>query len=423
MTDDDRELWDPSVQGRDADATAARARSGIARTWQRVWDLPVPFYRSKFEAAGLGPSEVPPLDAIPRTNKAELRADEDTHPPFGSYRSVGLSQAVRLGASTGTTGRPTLFFYTPHDLEVHVEVGRRGLWRYGLRRGRRWTHSWPQGIYPTGVSAGRQFLELGVLEIPVGPPFTREVAAEHLRLWELLRPNGFQITGSQLQTYEDVGAEIGLDFSAILKDSTIAFLEASCQFEGPRQRLESHYGVRLHNIGGASEIPGFATSDCRFHTGLHCAGDHFLIQVSDPATGAELPPGERGTLVITAFDLDTTFLRYDLEDIVVQHVEPCPCGETGPRYTLLGRSADMVMVAGHGILPIDIQVALDELGGPEFQLDRAGPPDVLHLQVETEGDGADVAVALREQLDVAVQVTAVPPGTLPRASFKPRRVS
>jgi phenylacetate-CoA ligase len=423
MTEDERELWDPAGQGRDPAATAEAARDGIARTWSRIWEMPIPYYRHKFEAVGLSAHEVPPLDAIPRTNKAELRADEDAHPPFGSYRSVGLGDAVRLGASTGTTGRPTLFFYTRHDLEVHVEVGRRGLWRYGLRRGRRWTHSWPQGIYPTGVSAGRQFLDLGVLEIPVGPPFTREVAAEQLRLWELLRPDGFQVTGSQLQTYDEVGAEIGVDFQALLKGATLAFLEASCQFEGPRHRLESLYGVRLHNIGGASEIPGFATSDCRFHTGLHCAGDHFVIQVCDPVTGAELPLGERGTLVITAFDIDATFIRYDLEDIVVMSAEPCPCGETGPRYTLLGRAADVVSVAGRGILPVDLQVAVDDVGAPEFRLRRDGDANALRVEVETDGDGADVAAVLRERLELAVEVVPVAPGTLPRSSFKPRRVS
>ena len=423
MSDHDRELWDPSTQGRSPDDTAAAAREGIARVWRRIWELPVPFYRERYEAAGFGPDTVPPLDEIPRTNKADLRADEAAHPPFGSYRSVGLTDAVRLGASTGTTGTPILFFYSAHDLEVHVEAGRRNLWRHGLRPGWRWTHSWPQGIYPTGVSAGRQFLDLGVLEIPVGPPFTREVAADHLRLWQLLEPHGFMITGSQLQTYEEVGAEIGIDFASFLKGSTIAFLEASCQFEGPRHRLEAHYGFRLHNIGGASELPGFATSDCRFHTGLHCAGDHFVIQVCDPASGREVPSGQRGTLVITAFDIDATFVRYDLEDIVVQSVEPCPCGETGPRYTLLGRAADQVTVGERQILPLDVQLAVDDLGAPELQLGRDGDGTSLNLQVEADGRGAEVESALAARLGVPVRVVDVPKGSLPRSTFKPRRVS
>lgn len=425
--DSERELWNPAVQGRDPELVAKEAADGIRESWDRVWKRPVPFYRDKYASAGLSPSEAPPLDEIPRTNKEDLRANEDADPPFGTYRSVGLEDAVRVGTSTGTSGRPMIFFYSPHDLEVHVEVARRGVWRYGLRRGARWTHSWPQGIYPTGVSAGRQFLDLGVLEIPVGPPFSRDVAAEHLRLWEILRPTGFMVTGSQLQTYEDVADEIGVDFTSMLDGSTIALLEAACQFERPRRRLEDAYGFRLHNIGGASEIPGFATSDCRFHTGLHCSPDHFVIQICDPNTGAEVPAGERGNLVVTAFGIDATFIRYDLEDVAVQSTEPCPCGETGPRYTLLGRRAEAITVAGRTLLPIDVHLALDGAGGgapsgQEFQLLRGGEPGRLHVRVETDRGGT-IAEALSAELEVPVDVEAVSPGSLPRAAFKPRRVS
>ena len=421
-TDNERELWDPAEQGRAAPDVAARAAKAVQEAWDRVWEQPIAFYRRKFEEAGLSPGAVPPLRDIPRTNKAELRSDEDLHPPFGTYRSVTLDQAVRIGSSSGTTGRPTLFFYSPHDLGVHIETARRTLWRHGMRRGGRWTHSWPQGIYPTGVSAGRQYLDLGVLEIPVGPPFTPQVAADHVRLWELLRPNGFMVTGSQLQTYESAAQEIGVDLPALMADGILAFLEASCQFEGPRQRVESAYGVRLHNIGGASEIPGFATSDCRFHTGLHCSPDHFLIQVCDRDTGMEVAPGERGSLVVTAFDIDATFLRYDLEDVVVEHTEPCPCGEAGSCYTLLGRSADVVTVGGRALLPIDIQLALDEAGGPEFQIVRDEQGDALRLRVET-ADAHGLTAALSESLGVTVEIEAIAVGTLPRATFKPRRLS
>jgi phenylacetate-CoA ligase len=426
--DSERELWNPPAQGRDPTLVAREAADGIGESWDRVWKRPVPFYKEKYQTAGLGPGEVPPLDEIPRTSKEELRANEDESPPFGTYRSVGLEDAVRVGTSTGTSGRPMIFFYSPHDLEVHVEVARRGVWRYGLRRGARWTHSWPQGIYPTGVSAGRQFLDLGVLEIPVGPPFTRDVAAEHLRLWEILRPTGFMVTGPQLRTYEDVADEIGVDFTSMLDGSTIALLEAACQFDGPRRRLEDAYGFRLHNIGGASEIPGFATSDCRFHTGLHCSPDHFVIQVCDPASGVEVAAGERGNLVITAFGIDATFIRYDLEDVALQSAGPCPCGETGPRYTLLGRRAEAITVAGRTLLPIDVHLALDGASGrgtsvPEFQLVRDSDQRSVHVRVETEGKGGEIADALSTTLEVPVDVEGVPPGSLPRAVFKPRRVS
>ena len=119
--------------------------------------------------------------------------------------------------------------------------------------------------------------------------------------------------------------------------------------------------MRIRNIGGASEIPGFATTDCPAHAGLHVAGDHFVIQACDPVTGREVPDGERGTLVVSAFGIDALFLRYDLQDIVVVSRGPCECGETGPRYTLLGRRADAVQIDGRMLLPLDVHLALEDI--------------------------------------------------------------
>jgi phenylacetate-CoA ligase len=419
---DDRELFDPDVQARDEPTLAANASAGIEAAWHKIWELPVPYYRKKFEAAGLGPGAVPPLDEIERTTKADLRADEASHPPFGTHRAVSLGDAVRIGASGGTTGTPTLFFYGAGDLETHIDVGRRNMWRHGMRRGMRFTHSWPQGLYPSALGGGRQYLDLGVLEIPVGLPSSRDAAAEHLRLWEVLRPHAFMMTGSQLQLYEDVGDEIGIAFPKLLDGSIVAFLEASCQFEAPRRRFEDAYGVHLRNIGGTSDVPGFAVTDCRHHAGLHVAGDHFVIQVCDPKTGREVPRGERGSLVITAFGIDAVAIRYDVEDIVVQHDGPCPCGETGPRYTLLGRGADGVGVGGRMLLPLDVQLALEDLGAPEFQVPREQDGRALRLVVESDGGETPIAGGLRERLGVDVHVTAVARGSLPRAAFKPRRV-
>jgi phenylacetate-CoA ligase len=419
----DRELWDPAVQALEPAQVEAGAAAAIAREWARIWDAPLPFYRDKFAAAGLGPDTVPPLDEIPRTTKQELRADEAAHPPLGTHRSVPLERAVRIATSGGTTGNPTFIFYGERDWAVQVETSIRNLWRYGVRPGDRFSHPWPQGLYPTGVTAGRQYLDLGVLEIAVGPPFTREVAADHLRLWDMLRPDAFMFTGHQLMTYEDVGREVGIDFAAIVADTKVGFIEAACQFEGPRRRVEDHYGFRLHNLGGASDVPGFGTSDCRFHSGLHAPGDHVRLQVCDPHTGREVPSGERGTLVVTAFDLDALVIRYDVEDVVVASTGPCPCGETGPRYTLLGRAADTVVVDGHPVLPMDVQLALDAHGAPEFQVATTAPASALHVRVETDGDGRDEQAILADALGIAVEVEPVGVATLPRATFKPRRVS
>jgi phenylacetate-CoA ligase len=422
---EERTLWDAAVQGRDPAEVEKAADEGLRREWERVWELPVPYYRSRYESAGLDASSMPDLDDIPRTDKPALRVDEAANPPFGSYRAVGLEDAVRVGSSTGTTGTPTLIFFGPRDVEVALEVGTRNMWRHGVRPGARFTHSWPQGIYPTNVTGGRSYLAVGALEISVGPPFGVDSAAEHLRLWQLLRPTAFMITGAQLRTYEEAAAANDIDLHELLAGSILVFLEASCQFDAPRHRVESAYDVQIRNIGGASEIPGLNTTDCSAHQGLHVAGDHFVVQACDPVTGREVPDGERGTLVVSAFGLDALFLRYDLQDIVTVSRGRCACGETGPRYTLLGRGADAVEVDDRVLLPLDVQLALEDVGAPEFQIAADTDGKALRLKVEDDdaGRSATYAGALSEALGVPVEVETVAVGSLPRSSFKPRRTA
>jgi len=419
--DDDRELWDPAVQSIPPEELAVRAEQAIAAEWDRVWSSDLRFYQEFYRAAGLDESANPALSEIPRVTKDHLRRNEAEFPPFGTHRTVTLENALRIGMSTGTTGKPWFVFFSKHDLDEMLKIRIPYLWRVGLRPGGRFTHSWPMGLYPSAVLGGRDYAALDIVEIPVGPPFNDDVAAEHIKLWQLLRPTGYMLTGSQLQTYDRVARGLGIDLAEVMNGATLLLSEASCQFSGPRRRVEEAYGVRLHNLSGASELPGFTSTDCRFHTGLHVSANHHIVQVVDAETGQEVPDGERGHLVVSAFGLDAFALRYDLEDIVSKSTDPCPCGETGPRYTFWGRGADAAVVDGKRILPLDVQLALDSLGVPEFRM-VPGECDVLTLSVEYEKSPADIATLIEEYLGVRSKVTTVEIGSLPRATFKPRRI-
>jgi phenylacetate-CoA ligase len=420
-TNPDRELWDASVQSLASAEVAARARAGLAQEWQRVWSSDVHFYQEYYRAAGLDANSTPSLSEIPTITKDHLRKNEADHPPFGNHRSVHLQDALRLGMSTGTTGKPWFVFFSKHDLDEMVKIRIPYLWRVGLRPGGRFAHSWPSGLYPSAVLGGRDYAALEILEVPMGPPFSDDVAAEHVRLWQLLHPTGYMLTGSQLQTYDRVARGMGIDLAEVMDGASLLLSEASCQFEGPRARIEQGFGVRLHNLSGASELPGFTSTDCKYHTGLHVSANHHVVQVVDPETGLEVADGERGRLVVSAFGLDAFALRYDLEDIVSKATEPCPCGETGPRYTFWGRGADAAVIEGRRILPMDVQLALDELGSPEFKM-VSGAADVLTISVESEKSAGDVAALLSENLGVRSDVTVVEVGSMPRATFKPRRI-
>jgi len=420
-TDQDRELWDASVQSVPEEELAERAKSAIAREWERVWSSDLPFFQDFYRSHGLDGTSVPTLSEIPSFTKDALRENEAENPPFGTHRSVQLTDALRIGMSTGTTGKPWFVFFSKHDLDEMLKIRIPYLWRVGLRPGGRFAHSWPGGLYPSAVLGGRDYAALDIIELPMGPPMTDDVAADHIRLWQRLEPTGYMLTGSQLQTYDRAARGLGIDLADVMGGASLLLSEASCQFEGPRRRIENGFGVRLHNLSGASELPGFTSTDCHHHTGLHVSSNHHVVQVVNPETGREVADGERGRLVVSAFGLDAFALRYDLEDIVSKATAPCPCGETGPRYTFWGRGADAAIVEGRQILPMDVQLALDSLDSPEFRM-VPGASDVLTLTVESEKSAGDVASLLEDQLGVRSDVSVVEVGSRPRASFKPRRV-
>lgn len=422
---DARAFWNPAAQTAGEDVLARLRAEGLAAEWARVWDRPIPYYRERYAAAGLGPGAPPDLDDVPVTTKADLRADEAAHPPFGNHRTIEVSQALRIGRSTGTTGgRPVYVMMGPRDLEAAVELQARAVWACGVRPGDRFAHSWPHGLYVSSGTSAFWYVKAGVLELPLGPPASPEVAEEHVRLWAEFRPRGLMVTGSQLEMYADAAARIGLDLAGTLAGATVVLFDLVYQFEGPRRRVEEQYGIRIRNMSGAADIPGFGCADCDHHTGVHAPGDFAVVQVCDPQTGRSLPDGARGHLVVTTFGMDAFFFRYDLEDIAVLESGPCPCGQTGQRFRVLGRAADLVRAGGRRILPVDVQLALDPYGAPEFRLMGAGGPqsDRLELRLECADDPDRFAEILRAELAVDVVVHAVEPGTFPRSSFKPRRV-
>ncbi|NMF88614.1 phenylacetate--CoA ligase family protein [Aromatoleum petrolei] len=417
-----RELWDPARQAMSAEELAAVQRTALEKMWRRIWEQPIPFYKKKFEAAGLNAEEMPPLDEIPRTIKDELRADDAANPPWGTWRGVALEQATSVTASAGTTGKPMMYLRTFKDADKMWSAITRYWWRMGLRPYGRMTHSWPGGVYSGAGGHVNGLRPLPAMEIPVGPPISVDVAAEHLMIWQALKPTAYMTTGSQLHIYEEAAKKIGIDLGELFRGASMAIIEASCQFEGPRKRFEERYNVRIFNTSGSSEIPAGAVSDCRFHTGFHTLPDLAIAQVCDPVTGKEVPEGGRGHLVWTSLDTDAFWLRYDVEDIVERVPGSCPCGEIGLRYRLLGRKSDIFQAGDRMLFPLDVQLALDPHGAPEFVMIKSDKQDgVMRLRIECEGSPNSLVQILEKELGVKVEIEPVAVGSLPRSAFKPKR--
>lgn len=419
--DGERRYFAPAIQTMPRERLRALQNERLARLLDRVWRTPVPFFRRKLEAAGLRRQDLRSVDDlvhVPRTVKAELRQSEDEHPPFGDYRGAPVEQAVRLGASTGTSGRPTLILWTRKDLEVDHAASARGRWRWGLRPGMSLANAHPFGMNAGGWHFSHGVEALGVLNIPSGPPVGEEHVRDVIEVWRRIRPDMYRLFGNVATTYAEAARRLGLDPARDL-NLTVAGDHPSEQYAMVSSGLEA-----LPLLGSA----------CAERNGAHLAEDLAIVEVIDPRSGKRLGHGERGNLVVTVLEKDNFLLRYDLEDVVRLNTAPCPCGETHDRLFYEGRVRDVTPVAGRPILPIDVALVLYEfpevsVPSAEYQIVRpAEPRPELHVRCEmAPGNAPDrladrVAARLRERLAVPVRLELVPRGALPRFAYKAARV-
>lgn len=395
----------------------------LARQLDRIWSTPIPFFQRKLENAGLRRADLRGLDdlrSIPTTLKAELRESESEHSPFGDYRGAPASAAVRLGASTGTSGRPTLILWTRKDLEVDYSASFRGRWRWGLRPGMSLANAHPFGMNAGGWHFSHGIEGLGVLNIPSGPP----VGAQHIRdvveTWRRVKPEMYRLFGNVATNYADAARSTGLDPAADL-NLALAGDHPSEQYMMASSGLEA-----LPLLGSA----------CDERDGAHLAEDLAIVEVIDRHTGKPCGHAERGNLVVTVLEKDNFLLRYDLEDVVRLNTKPCPCGETHRRLFYEGRVRDLVPASGKEILPIDVALILYEFAevatpSAEYQIVRK--KDVVdRLLVRLEYDPARVvdkaaiadriAARFQDKLGVRLALELVERGTVPRFAYKAARV-
>jgi phenylacetate-CoA ligase len=417
----EQRYYDPQVQTMPLERVRALQAERLARQLDRVWNGPVPFFRRKFESAGLKRADVRGLDdlaSLPTTLKAELRTSEDEHPPFGDYRGAPVSQAVRLGASTGTSGRPTLILWTRKDLEVDHAASARGRWRWGLRPGMSLANAHPFGMNAGGWHFSHGVEALGVTNVPSGPPVGAQHQADVVEVWRRLKPDMYRLFGNVATTYADAARARGLDPATDL-NLRVAGDHPSEQYLMASSGLEA-----LPLLGSA----------CDERQGAHLAEDLAIVEVIDPETGRQCGHGERGNLVVTVLEKDNFLVRYDLEDVVRLNTSPCPCGETHRRLFYEGRVRDVTTVGTARMLPIDVALVLydfPEVSTPsaEFQIVRAVVP-APHLRVRCEhvpgADAAGLAAKIVERFKAAhgidVRLELVERGKLPRFAYKAARV-
>lgn len=393
------------------------------------------FYSKRFKALDVNPEDIQSisdLEGIPFTTKEDLR--EDAY-PYG-FLTVPKDRLVRLHASSGTTGRPTVIFHTKKDLRSWAHLVARCLYMAGVRKDDVFQNMVGYGLFTGGLGLHYGAESLGTLIIPSGPGNTKR----QIRLMQEFETTVIHIIPSYALYLLQVIGELGVDPAEDLS-LRIALLGAEPHTEETRRRIEDAYGVDAFNSYGLSEMngPGVAF-ECPFKTGLHIWEDSYLAEVVDPQTLRPVPYGNQGELVLTTLDREgMPLIRYRTKDITRFMPGECPCGRTHRRIDRVsGRTDDMIILKGVNIFPLQVERVLMSIpdAGSNYQivLETQHEMDVMRVKVEVDPDHftedisylkrlqKKIASELRGEILITPQVDLVEPDSLPRSQGKAMRV-
>lgn len=394
----------------------------------------MPFYRKKFDEAGIKPEDIRSLEDIkylPFTSKTDMREAY----PFGLF-AVPLSEIVEIHTSSGTTGKPVVAGYTVKDIALWAEVMARCLVMVGATKDDIVQIAYGYGMFTGGLGFHYGAQKIGATVVPASAGNTR-------RQIELMKDFGTTFLACTpsyaLYLTEYAKEEMGIDLSTL--KLRIGSFGAEMWTEEMRKEIERRMGIKAYNVYGLTEIigPGVA-HECPAQQGLHVWEDHFYPEIIDPETGEPLPEGQEGELVLTSLTREgMPMIRFRTRDITTLHREKCACGRTLAKIERIkGRSDDMIKVRGVMIFPYQIEQAILEVQGvePHYQIILTRPHylDEVEVQVEMSkeifSDDVKTIETLRKRLEkkieqtvgVRVKVTLVEPKSIPRSEGKAKRI-
>jgi len=406
----------------------ARLRRLVARLAERV-----PLYRERLGAAGARAEDIgslADLAHLPFTVKDDFR---QTY-PYGLL-AVPMDDVIRVHASSGTTGKPTVVAYTRGDVDTWSEVMARTLMAGAVGRGDVVHNAYGYGLFTGGLGFHYGAERVGAAVVPMSGGFTdRQLIA--------LRDFGSSVlccTPSYALHLAEAIEEAGLK-PADLK-LRVGFFGAEPWTEAMRETLESRLKIMALNIYGLSEIIGPGVSvECTERQGMHIAEDHFLPEIVDPTTLRPVPHGTMGELVFTTLTKEALpVLRYRTRDLTSMTVEPCRCGRTLARIgRIMGRTDDMLIIRGVNVYPSQVEHALLQVPDVEphylLVVRRDSALDTLEVRVEArasvaeagmdamQGLGRVVRRKIFETIGITAEVSIVPPKTIERSAGKAQRV-
>lgn len=405
-----------------------RLQKQLSRVYRKV-----PYYRRRLEAAGMKPEDLrslADLARLPFTTKEDIR----TNYPFGLF-AVPLDRVVRIHASSGTTGKPTVVGYTKKDLRTWAELIARIVTQAGVKRGDVAQVCFSYGLFTGGFGLHYGLERAGVTVVPAAAGNTER----HIQLMRDFGTTVIVGTPSYALYIAEVARGMGVDPRSLRVRKGL--FGAEPWTEGMRMEIERVWGIEAFDNYGLSEVigPGVA-GECRAKRGLHISEDHFLVEVIDPESGTPLPPGERGELVFTTLTKEAfPVIRYRTRDLSRLIPEPCPCGRTTVRMEkVTGRTDDMLIIRGVNVFPSQVEEVLTAIPGlaPHYLIivDKKGYLDEFEVQVELAQEGftdrfqdlAALEETIRNRLQAVLSLTPrvklLEFGSLERTAGKARRV-
>jgi phenylacetate-CoA ligase len=421
LTPDPKTL-DP-IERASADELRALQLVRLKETVRRAYDN-VPHYRSALDERGIAPQDIKELSdlgRLPFTTKEDLRANY----PFGMF-AVPREHVVRVHASSGTTGKPTVVGYTADDLDMWAAVMARSIRAAGGRPGQTLHNAYGYGLFTGGLGAHAGAEKLGCTVVPVSGGMTER----QVLLIRDFRPEVIMVTPSYMLAIIDEMERQGLDPRGT--SLQVGIFGAEPWTNEMRRTLEERLDMHAVDIYGLSEVigPGVAQECVETKDGLHVWEDHFYPEIVDPDTGEVLPDGELGELVFTSLTKQAMpVLRYRTRDLT--RLLPGTARPMRRIEKITGRSDDMIILRGVNLFPTQIEELLLQAADltPHFQCVRRrdGNLDTLTVRVErspqtTTESGPRLAQRIKNTIGVTVAVEVVDEGVVERSAGKMRRV-
>lgn len=422
-----------TATGLDPIETASRDEIAALQLERLKWSVRhaydnVPFYRQKLDAKGVHPDDIKSLEDVrllPFTTKADLR---DNY-PFGLF-AVPKEKVVRIHASSGTTGKPTVVGYTQRDIDTWASLIARSIYAAGGRPGDTAHVAYGYGLFTGGLGAHYGAERLGCCVVPMSGGATEK----QVQLIQDFKPRIIMVTPSYMLAIADEFRRQGLDpRESSLK---IGIHGAEPWTDEMRREIEETFDINAVDIYGLSEVmgPGVAMECVETKDGPTIWEDHFYPEIVNPETGEPVPDGELGELVFTSLTKEAfPVLRYRTRDLT--RLLPGTARSMRRFERISGRSDDMMIIRGVNVFPSQIEELLLQEGplAPHYRLEirRDGRLDSLTVVVETkpgaEAGAADQAgrhlcAQIKKIIGISCSVTPVAPGTIERSQGKARRV-